>query len=170
MEFEAANNVMSAQSPEIDAYVKLIRTADALHGEVTKGLTEEGITASQFSAMKALRFYGPLPQKEVAAHMLKTAGNVTLVLDNLEKRELIDRQRQVHDRRVISVRLTAIGVSLFDRLYPPHIDRIRKAMKGLDQEGIDALSALLQELRPSVCEPLCSPEADGESHDRKRHA
>lgn len=140
--------------------MKLIRVAEALHSEVSRGLAADQITASQFSALKALRYHGPMPQKDIASYLLKSAGNVTLVLDNLEKRGFVTRTRQTDDRRVIFVSLTQIGCDTFDRLYPAHIGRIQKAMQGLDTEKLDQLQELLQCLRPSINDPQCQLAAE----------
>ena len=99
-----------------------------------------------------------MPQKDIASNMLKTAGNVTLVLDNLEKQGFITRTRQTDDRRIVCVNLTALGTNTFDRIYPQHVDRIITAMSGLDATGIRDLQKLLDELHPSVNIPQCQPK------------
>ncbi|MBX3112354.1 MAG: MarR family transcriptional regulator [Fimbriimonadaceae bacterium] len=154
--------LMSSPSPQVEAYVKLVRTAEALHAQVSRGLVAENLTASQFSALKALRFNGVMPQKAIASYLLKTAGNVTLVLDNLEKRGLITRKRQTDDRRVVDVDLTPSGRDTFDRVYPAHIARIEAAMSALDPEATTCLCDLLRQLHPTINDPACGP-GDAES-------
>jgi len=134
---------------EIETYVKLIQTADCLHTTVSKPLSEHKLTASQFSTLKVLRRDGALPQKEIARRMLITAGNVTLIIDNLERQGFVARIRQEHDRRVINVCLTELGRRMFDRVYPGHIERIEKAMSALSPEKLQTLCELLNELSPS---------------------
>jgi len=148
---------MPNQPIQVDAYVKLIRTAEALHAEVSRGLAQDKVTASQFSAMKALRYHGTMAQKDVATFMLKTAGNVTLVLDNLERQGFISRERQQDDRRVVNVTLTELGKLTFDRLYPEHIQRILTAMSGLDAHSAEQIIVLLQSLHTSINDPQCAP-------------
>ena len=109
----------------VAVYVRLVRTAEALHGKVSQGLIDEGLTASQFSTLKVLRLRGPLAQKDIAAHLLKTGGNITLVVDNLVRRKLVRRGNDPNDRRVALVELTPLGEATFDRIYPPHLERIR---------------------------------------------
>ena len=133
----------------VNAYVRLVRTAEALHAQVSQGLVEEGLTASQFSTLKVLRINGPLAQKDIANYLLKTGGNVTLVVDNLVRRKLVKRGVDVNDRRVALVELTPLGVATFDRIYPHHLNRIREAMKNLDGGQVEGLLELLEDLRPS---------------------
>lgn len=151
---------MSTPSPQVEAYVKLIRTAEALHAQVSRGLASENLTASQFSALKALRYNGTMPQKAIASYLLKTAGNVTLVLDNLEKRGLITRKRQTDDRRIVDVDLTKSGRDTFDRLYPSHVARIESAMSPLDAAEIDRLTNLLCELHQTINDPKCGDSSE----------
>ena len=140
------------------SYVKLIRTAEALHAQVSRGLIAEGLTPSQFSTLKVLRKMGRLAQKEIARHLLKTGGNVTLVVDNLEKQGLVTRTRDLVDRRLTYVELTAPGRKLFDRLYPAHVDRIVAAMAALSVVGQTELIELLEDLQIDESEPICSTD------------
>lgn len=140
----------------VSAYVKLIRTAESLHAEVSRGLLVEGLTASQFSTLKVLRLHGPLAQRDIAKFLLKTGGNVTIVVDNLERQGLVKRTRDVEDRRFVYVDLTPDGNQLFDKLYRPHLDRIRNAMGGISAGQVDLLIQLLEALSPTAEEPACA--------------
>ena len=155
-------NKSVAQDLAISTYVKLVRSAEALHAEVSRGLAAEGLTASQFSTLKVLKLRGAIPQKDIASYLLKTGGNVTVVVDNLERAGLVTRKRDVTDRRLVLVRLSPSGEALFDRIYPSHLQRIRRVMGPLDQANLHQLTAILEELHPTVMEPLCSPAANDE--------
>ena len=145
----------------VATYVKLVRTAEALHSEVSRGLMVEGLTASQFSALKVLRLHGPLAQRDIANYLLKTGGNITVVVDNLEKQGLVTRIRDTEDRRFVFVRLTLAGESLFARLYQPHLDRIRETMQPITDMDLTVLLNLLEQLHPTTESPLCQPAPDG---------
>lgn len=138
----------------VSTYVCLVRTAEALHTRVSQGLIVEGLTPSQFSTMKVLRLKGPQAQKDIANHLLKTGGNITLVVDNLVRRSLVRRGNDPNDRRIALVELTPLGEATFDRIYPPHLDRIHRAMASLSDAQLDLLSDLLHALKltePAVC-------------------
>lgn len=130
----------------IAAYVRLIRSAETLHGCVSRGLAPDGLTASQFSTMKALKLQGPLAQRDIAKYLLKTGGNVTVVVDNLEKQGYVTRIRDTEDRRIVFVKLTAEGEALFDQAYPAHRQRILEAMAPLSTSECDRLLDLLAKL------------------------
>jgi len=152
----------------IATYVKLIRTAEALHAEVSRGLTSEGLTASQFSTLKVLKLRGPLAQRDIATYLLKTGGNVTVVVDNLEVRNLVTRIRDTEDRRIVFVKITPEGEKLFDRVYAPHLKRIRDVMAELQGPKLDNLLELLEALHPSTPEPLCYNQPDGAPQSKRR--
>jgi MarR family transcriptional regulator, 2-MHQ and catechol-resistance regulon repressor len=138
----------------VSVYVNLVRTAEALHTRVSQGLIDEGLTASQFSALKVLRLGGPLAQKDIAIQLLKTGGNITLVVDNLVRRKLVKRGNDPTDRRVALVRLTPLGEATFDRIYPPHLQRIHGVMESLSSDQLSALQEVLERLEspvPAVC-------------------
>ncbi len=59
--------------------------------------------------LESLYHRGPLRPREISARLLKSGGNITLVVDNLEKRGLVRRQRDSVDRRVVVVSLTEKG-------------------------------------------------------------
>jgi len=145
------------QEPSVQAYVRLVRSAEALHAGVSRGLMVEGLTASQFSAMKALRIHGALAQRDIAKYILKSGGNITVLVDNLEREGLAVRERDTTDRRIVYVRLTDEGEALFDRVYPGHLDRIREAMGGLTEEESLQLATLIQKVSPEHIEIACAP-------------
>jgi len=149
------------QDLPVAAYVRLIRTADALHASVSKGLAAEGLTPSQFSTLKVLRLRGPQAQRDIAKYLLKTGGNVTVVVDNLEKQGYVARVRDTEDRRMTFVKLTALGEETFDRVYPAHLLRIRNAMSNLGDANLERLFHLLTKLNEVEDAWNCaSPESE----------
>jgi MarR family transcriptional regulator, 2-MHQ and catechol-resistance regulon repressor len=143
--------------PSVQAYVRLIRSSEVLHAQVSRGLAIEGISASQFSAMKVLRIHGKLAQRDIAKYILKSGGNITILVDNLETMGLVVRDRDTKDRRVVYVSLTEKGAALFDELYPGHLERIREAMAGLTEEECHTLVSLLQKVSVEEVETACAP-------------
>lgn len=146
---------------KVQAYVRLVRTAEALHQEVSRGLMVEGLTASQFSTLKVLRIHGALAQRDIAKYILKSGGNITIVVDNLARMGLVVRDRDTEDRRIVYVRLTEAGEELFDRVYPGHLERIREMMGPLTEKECELLQTLLDKLSPPAdSEPACTPVAE----------
>jgi MarR family 2-MHQ and catechol resistance regulon transcriptional repressor len=67
--------------------------------------------------LEALHHKGPLCQRDIAAKILKSTGNMTIVIDNLEKRGLVRRERHSEDRRYFTIHLTDKGQELISRSF-----------------------------------------------------
>lgn len=102
----------------LDAYTKLMRAAESVTGRISRVMATAELTVSQFGVLEALLHKGPLCQRDIAAKILKSSGNITLVIDNLEKRGLVQRRRDSEDRRYITVSLTDAGQQLIAGLFP----------------------------------------------------
>jgi MarR family 2-MHQ and catechol resistance regulon transcriptional repressor len=61
---------------------------------------------------------GPLSQSELGKKLLKSGGNITMIVDNLEKRKLVKRERSKNDRRFFTIHLTKRGNNLIEKLFP----------------------------------------------------
>lgn len=96
----------------LNTYTKLVRAADSVTSRVSRNMSAAGLTISQFGVLEALHHKGPLCQRDIAAKILKSTGNITLVIDNLEKQELVKRERTSEDRRYLTIRLTEKGEAL----------------------------------------------------------
>jgi len=127
------------QARALSTFVKLMRAADSLSSRVHKHLTELGLTASQFGVLEVLYHRGPLSQREVAQKVLKTSGNLTLVVSNLAKRGLVKKERTKYDRRQYRLSLTSDGYILLTRLFPRHADIIEQELSVLTNDEQETL-------------------------------
>ena len=130
----------------LDTYIKVLRAAESLSVRVHRHLAESGLTVSQFGVLEALMHLGPLCQRELGQKLLKSSGDVTLVIDNLEKRGLVERRRDRKDRRFVSVHLTDEGHRLIHELFPRHVEAIMAQMSALDPQQQAELGQLCRQL------------------------
>ena len=93
----------------LNTYTKLMRGTESVTARVGRKMSDAGLTISQFGVLEALLHKGPMCQRDVAIKILKSTGNITLVIDNLEKQGLVKRERISDDRRFLTVRLTGEG-------------------------------------------------------------
>src|ERR1700690_3197649 len=93
----------------LDAYIKLSRASGTLDARLAANLARLGLTSGQLGVMEALMHLGPLSQGELGRKLQRSGGNVTTVIDNLERRNLVARTRNRDDRRVVTVDLTKAG-------------------------------------------------------------
>jgi len=134
------------QERALSAYIKLLRASDTLHTEAMRSLADEGLSPSQFGVLEALYHIGPMCLTDLAHKILKTSGNLTLVVGNLEKRGLVTRQQQSHDRRFVSVAITEKGRKLMARIFPAHLEQIVEFMERLSPAQQDELGRLCRQL------------------------
>ena len=130
----------------MDAYLKLMRAADTLESHSLKHIKDAGLTASQFGVLEALLHLGPLQQSVISEKLLKSGGNITMVIDNLEKRELIRRVINPEDRRCVKVHLTDKGRHLIAAVFPEHVTFVTSIMSSLSSDEQELLAALCRKL------------------------
>lgn len=131
-------------------FSQLIKTAGQLRRRVYSGLSDARLTESQLSVLELLLQLGPLPQKDIARHLLVTGGNVTMVVDNLQKRNLVVRNRWPEDRRVVHVALTPLGEETIESYFPRHVEKVARALDGLKKDEQERLIELCDKLRASL--------------------
>src|SRR3954454_15652654 len=121
------------ESVEQEVFLNLLRTADALMAEVTEFLKPHGISPTQYNVLRILRGAGAgccagghhdpnaegVPCREIAGRMITHDPDMTRLLDRLEERGLIVRERAKKDRRMIITRITDVGLELLNKLDEP---------------------------------------------------
>jgi len=136
----------AAEVAALDAYIKLIRATDSIIARIQRRTAQQGLTLSQFGVLEALWHLGPLCQRELGAKLLKSGGNITLIIDNLEKRALVERKRDRDDRRFVTVHLTEAGAALIREVLPGHVEAIAAEMSALSREELGELERLCRRL------------------------
>ena len=129
----------------LNTYIKLVRCTNSVSSDIHSHLPA-GLTVSQFGILEALYHLGPMPQKELARKILKSAGNITTIINNLEKSGLVIRSAGERDRRFVQVSLTSKGQDQIEQLFPPHADRILQRMARLSKHDQKKLGQLLSKL------------------------
>jgi MarR family 2-MHQ and catechol resistance regulon transcriptional repressor len=130
----------------LDGFIKLMRATDSVSAHLSRHTEAAGLTTGQFGVLEALLHVGPMGQRDLGAKLLRSGSNVTMVLDNLERRGLVRRTRRKDDRRAIEVALTAGGRRLINALFPEHARRITRlfgALSSRDQQRLGALCKTL---------------------------
>ena len=134
----------------LSAYVKLSRAAQAMETAAHRHLAAHNLTISQFGVLEALLHLGPLSQRRLAEKILRSSGNLTMVIDNLERDGLVRRERDPNDRRVMIVNLTKAGEKLIRDLLPTHVRGLTTLFGALETEEIEELGRLSRKLGLSL--------------------
>ena len=77
----------------LNAFININRAVESLGSRLAQNYVSSGLTSSQFGVLETLLHLGPLYQKEIANKLLVSGGNITMVIDNLERRQLVIRKR-----------------------------------------------------------------------------
>lgn len=130
----------------LDAYIKLSRASGTIDGLLATNLARLGLTGGQLGVLEALMHLGALSQGELGRKLLRSGGNVTTVIDNLERRGLVARTRNRADRRVVTVDLTKAGRRLIEKVFPVHARAVAQAMETLTAAEQEELGRLCRKL------------------------
>lgn len=130
----------------LNTFIKLTRSVESLMTRLSQCGSLENLTVSQFGVLETLYHLGPMCQSEIGGKLLRSGGNITLVIDNLEKQGLVHRQRSPDDRRMVIVSLTEAGRTLIQRIFPQHLDQIVHELSVLSPEEQETLGELCKKL------------------------
>jgi DNA-binding MarR family transcriptional regulator len=138
-----------AVSQENRIFVALLQTADTLGQQAEQLLKAAGLTGAQYNVLRILRGAEPegLPCRGIGDRMISHDPDMTRLLDRLEKRGLITRNRQTDDRRVIKTRITPQALSLLKTLDQPVRELHKRQFRHMSAARLKLLSDLLEEVR-----------------------
>ena len=130
----------------LNTWIKLSRAYSQMFNLTHDNIRTFNLTVPQFGVIEVLGHLGPLRVGQLCDKMLSSGGNMTLVLDNLEKDNLIERIFAKEDRRAINVKLTEKGEELFNRIFIKHAEFIQEQMNVLSNDELTKLGDLLKKL------------------------
>lgn len=130
----------------LDLFIKLMRAAESVGARVHRAVAAADLTVSQFGVLEALFHLGPMCQKELGTKLLKSGGNITMVVDNLERRGLVRRVRNPENRKYVTVSLTEPGRARIAAVFPLHVAEVVREAAVLPAADQVALAGLLRVL------------------------
>jgi MarR family 2-MHQ and catechol resistance regulon transcriptional repressor len=130
----------------LNAYINLVRASETVLNRMGADLAEKGLTLGQFGVLEALLHLGPMCQRELSEKLLRSGGDVTYVINNLERNGWVRRERVEQDQRRILIRLTPGGRNLIERTFPPHVKAVRREFGRLSLTEQERLRQLCRKL------------------------
>jgi DNA-binding MarR family transcriptional regulator len=130
-------------------FVALLKTADSLGQGAEQLLKAAALTGAQYNVLRILRGAEPagLSCRGIADRMISHDPDITRLLDRMEKRGLITRQRQTDDRRVVKTRITRRGLQLLKTLDQPVRELHKRQFRNMSAARLKTLAGLLEEVR-----------------------
>jgi DNA-binding MarR family transcriptional regulator len=142
-------------SRQEDALASILRTANYLDRFCSPLFDQHGITSQQYNVLRILRGAGleGLPTLDIAERMIEQAPGITRLLDRLERKKLVRRERPSNNRRQVLCYITKPGLDLLQELDTPVRNKVKQALHRLDESEIEELirlSALARGEQPST--------------------
>lgn len=135
-----------------EAFVALLRTTDMARQVAIDCIGPHGVTLQQYNVLRILRGAEPdgLPTLDIAETMIEKAPGITRLLDRLEAKRLVARERCPTDRRQVTCRISRMGLELLAKL-DPLVDRADESItRGLTRAEQRTFVALLDRIRAGL--------------------
>jgi MarR family 2-MHQ and catechol resistance regulon transcriptional repressor len=146
----------------VHVFLVLWKASRALQSYAEKSISKLELGASDFAVLEAVLHKGPLPVNEIGKKVMLTSGSITVAVDRLEAKGLVERRAHSTDRRAKIVHLTKEGRKLITRAYDDHAaDLERLASASLTRAERETLIRLLKKI---------GYEAAGESRQSEKES
>jgi MarR family 2-MHQ and catechol resistance regulon transcriptional repressor len=130
----------------LDLWVVLSRSYNWVSAHTNRDIRRHGLNPTEFGVLEVLYHKGPQPLQQIGEKILISSGNITYVVDKLEKKQLLIRKPCAEDRRVIYAELTEKGSQFLADIFPSHRQAIEKAVSGLTPDEKRQAIQLLKKL------------------------
>ena len=130
----------------LDTFIKLTRASETLRAKLKLTLDDYSLSESQFAALDALCHLGCLSQKDLGTKLLRSGGNITMVVNNLLKNGFVRRNRSKKDRRLYLIKLTPKGKKKIEETLPKQVELITGMMNILSNGEQKELQKLCKKL------------------------
>jgi MarR family transcriptional regulator, 2-MHQ and catechol-resistance regulon repressor len=124
----------STEVNALNSYIKLIRAFESTSSRLYMKLAKEGLTESQFFTLDVLYHLGSMNQKELGKKIFRSEGNITMVINNLEKQKLIKKKQSEDDKRVYIIKLNNEGKELYEKVFPKFLKIITSEFEGIKEK------------------------------------
>lgn len=123
----------------------LLRAGDLLRRYFGALFESYGLTGQQYNVLRILRGARPerLPTMEIAERMIERTPGITRLLDRLDEKGLVSRERCADDRRKVLCEITPEGLELLESLDEPVAAADEAVLAGFEDEEVEELIRLL---------------------------
>lgn len=143
------SNARPSMLREAQIFISLQKTADSLGLEAEQLFKPHGLTGTQYNVLRILRGSEPegLACSSIGERMISHDPDMTRLLDRMQKRGLISRERQTDDRRVVKTRITPAGLALLKSLDQPVRELHKRQFRHMSGARLKTLAQLLEDVR-----------------------
>lgn len=131
----------------LSTLIVLTRAEQKIHKMEYETMKAGGLTNSQFAVLEVLYSKGDLKICDIIEKILTTSGNITVVIKNLEKEELVRKYSDIEDKRSMLISITDKGKKIMDDIFPNHVENINKIFNRLTVEEKLELKKILKKFK-----------------------
>ncbi|MFW5794427.1 MAG: MarR family winged helix-turn-helix transcriptional regulator [Bacillota bacterium] len=124
----------------------IFRTKDALEKAIQKDVKNYGLNVTEFGVLEALYHLGDLPIKKLMEKVLITNSSLSYVIEQLDKKNYLKKQKSEEDKRSYILCLTKTGKNLMEKAYQKHEKNMREIIEELSLEEEKKLQNLLKKI------------------------
>ena len=143
----------------LSTFIVMSHTLRHLHNKLENNGGYGDLTRSQFYTLMTLEHQEGMPLSQISERISRSPGNMTLVIDNLEKEGLVERQRSKEDRRVVVAMLTENGRHRIEQARRAHRAAVEQELSSLTDHELQMLTELFQKINLELC---------GHTHDQQK--
>ncbi|WEK54023.1 MAG: MarR family transcriptional regulator [Candidatus Cohnella colombiensis] len=136
----------NAKNASLSVYIALNRASEWLNAHADRDIRNHGLNRTEFGVLELLYHKGSQPLQQIGGKVLMSSGNITYVVDKLEKKCLVQRQTSSADRRLIYAEITEQGKQFIEQVFPKHARLIEEIVQVLSIDEQETLSDLLKKL------------------------
>jgi MarR family 2-MHQ and catechol resistance regulon transcriptional repressor len=137
---------MVTKNTTLDLYIALSRAAQWVNAHADRDIKKLGLNRTEFGVLELLYHKGPQPLQRIGTKVLMSSGNITYVVDKLQKKGLVARRASSDDRRLIYAEITEKGAAFIKEVFPQHAEVLEQVMQGLSEEEKQKCAQLLKKL------------------------
>lgn len=141
------NEMIKENKLNLSTLVVFSRAENTIHRLEYETIKESGLTVAQFAVLEALYNKGDLRIQELIEKILTTSGNITVVIKNLEKDDLIKKIPDPSDKRAVIISITPKGKEIIEGILPKHIENINRIFNILSDEEKITLKNILKKFK-----------------------
>jgi len=130
----------------LDLYIALNRSVQWINAHADRDIRNYGLNRTEFGVLELLYHKGPELLQRIGGKVLMSSGNITYVIDKLERKQFVRRKASDEDRRAIYAEITDIGKQFMDQVFPAHAKLIDTLISVLVSEEKREASEILKKL------------------------
>lgn len=134
----------------VEAWHLLQKVHQLIYRELQRNFYDKGITTAQFEVLMELKKHRELPMWKIGDLLSVTGGNVTGLIDRLEKKGLVERERSEKDRRIIMAKITQRGDKVFKNVSGEFEAKLLTTLSALGNGDLNKFNLMLEKLHEEL--------------------